>query len=235
VDITVVTAFVPIEEHPRSVADYELLGDKLMGIDHRVLSAKGDVQHCWLYHYLLKEYKKHPVTVSIADNPKKNSLAYHIVQAQKTEWLEIALYADPFADVLVWIDYGIFHIPGVTKEIIDDFLDRAAHERAIAIPGCWQKDHPYNDSFPHWRFCGGVMVVPRKFVEPFNRAMKAEYIRWLDETRNISWEVNTLSRLEQQDPDFPVWWYQADHDASLFTNYRATQPAGGRQANFIWQ
>jgi hypothetical protein len=230
--ISVVTAFVPISGHPRSEAEYEFLGSKLQAIKHRVLSAKGDIEHCWLYNYLKNEYSLDPseFSYSVADNPQKNSLAYHIVQAQKTEWLEIATYADPFADVFVWIDYGIFHVPGVTGQIIDAFLERADSEQAIAIPGCWQKNqHPYDDNWPCWRFCGGVMIVPRKWVEPFNIAMKREYMRWLDETKNISWEVNALARLERRDPDFPVWWYQADHDQTLFTNYQATESADGFQ------
>src|SRR5215831_530930 len=226
--ITVVSAFIPIPDHPRSELEYDTLGKKLLGIEHRVMFAKGDVQHCWLHEHLETEYglDTSRFSYSIADNPRKNSLSYHIIQAQKTEWLEIALYVDPFADVFVWIDYGIFHVPGVTAEIIDAFLDRAESEQAIAIPGCWQKgQNPYDDNWPHWRFCGGVMVVPRKFISAFNFAMKLEYKRWLKETGNISWEVNTLTRLERRDPEFPVWHYFADHDKTLFTNYRATESA----------
>jgi hypothetical protein len=222
--ITVVSAFVPIPNHPRSEQEYDQLGKRLTGINHRILFAKGDLEHCWLYQHV--HAQSNGFTWSVADNPQKNSLAYHIIQAQKTEWLEIASFADPFSDVFVWIDYGIFHVPGVTKEIIDAFLDRADSEQAIAIPGCWQKDQfPYDDNQPCWRFCGGVMVVPRRFVGSFNFAMKREYKRWLEKTGNISWEVNTLARLEQEDQDFPVWWYAADHDSTLFRNYRGTQNA----------
>lgn len=227
--ITAVTAFVPISGHPRSEAEYRALGHRLLAVKHRVLSADGDLEHCWLDTYLRRNDLD--VTHSVADNPQKNSLAYHIIQAQKTEWLEVASFVDPLSDVFVWIDYGIFHVPGVTAAIIDSFLERADSEQAIAIPGCWQKDqHPYDDEWPYWRFCGGVMVVPRRLIEPFNHAMKREYIRWLAETGNISWEVNTLARLEQQDPEFPVWWYQADHDQTMFTNYRATEHADGVKA-----
>ena len=74
-------------------------------------------------------------THSVADNPKKNSLAYHIVQAQKTEWLVCGAMVDPMADVFFWIDYGIFHVPGVTSHIIREFLKRANNEQTIAIPG----------------------------------------------------------------------------------------------------
>jgi len=223
--ITAVSAFIPIPGHPRTEKEYDVLGKKLFKCQGRVLFAKGDLEHCWLYTHLKEEYDldTSKFSYSIADNPQKNSLGYHIVQAQKTEFLEIATFVDPQSDVFVWIDYGIFHVPGVTTEIIDAFLERADSEIAITIPGCWQKnEREYDDNWPHWRFCGGVMVVPRGYVCKFNHAMKEEYKRWLKETGNISWEVNTLARMEQRDKDFPVWWYKADHDKTIFTNYKAT-------------
>jgi hypothetical protein len=222
--ITAVSAYVPIPDHPRSEQEFDALGEQLLGLKHRMLLAKGDLNKCWLYQYLLDTFPpEHVITHSVSDNPKKNSLAYHIVQAQKTEWLETATHVDTSSDVFVWIDYGILHVPGVTVEIIDAFLDRADSERAIAIPGCWTSNYQYDDAHPCWRFCGGVMVVPRKFVESFNVAMKSEYIGWLQKTNNISWEVNVLARLEKNIPNFPVWHYMADHNKTMFTNYRATE------------
>jgi hypothetical protein len=224
--ITVVTAFVPIPDHPRSEEEYHALGARLLTLDH-VLYAEGELDKCWLFNYLDDRYGFEPgcFTHSVAENPDKNSLAYHIVQAQKTEWLVAAAMVDPTADVFVWIDYGIFHIPGVTSLIIEDFLRRADSEQAISIPGCWGENYVYDDGHPCWRFCGGVMVVPRNYVDRLNVAMQREYIRWLTLTRNISWEVNTLARVERHNPELPIWWYKADHDKTLFTNYMATENA----------
>jgi hypothetical protein len=204
-------------------SDYDRLGQQLIDINERVLFAKGSIEHCWLYDYLSSNYDPHEITYSAGDNPQKNSLAYHIVQAQKTEWLACASYVEPSADVLVWIDYGIFHIPGVTAAIIDDFVRRTASEQAIAIPGCWEKDqYPYDDLWPCWRFCGGCFIVPRRYVEPFNEAMKREYKRWIAETKNVSWDVNTLARLEKQEL-LPIWWYgPCDHNETMFTLYKSS-------------
>jgi hypothetical protein len=225
--ITAISAYVPIPDHPRSEQEFDALGQQLLGLEHRMLLVKGDLDKCWLYQYLVGTFPpEHVITHSISDNPKKNSLAYHIVQAQKTEWLEVVAYVDPVSDVFVWIDYGIMHVPGVTVEIIDAFLDRADSEQAIAIPGCWTRNYRYDDEHPCWRFCGGVMVVPRKFVGPLNEAMKAEYMDWIRKTNNISWEVNALARLENNDPEFPVWWYgPCDHNATMFTMYKRTEDA----------
>ena len=229
--ITAVTAFIDIPNHPRSAQEYHKFGQRLLNIDIPLLfCTDGELHRCWLWHYLLSKSKG--FTWSEADNPKKNSLAYHCVQAQKTELLVAASIIDPTADVFVWIDYGVFHVPGVTEEIIQNFLVRASNERVISIPGCWGEDEfIYDDNQPCWRFCGGVMVVPRAYVEKLNDAMKHEYIRWLNLTGNISWEVNTLARVERLVPDLPIWWYRADHNASMFQNYRATEDADGKQAS----
>jgi hypothetical protein len=217
-----VTAFVPIPDHPRSESDYHALGRQLLDLDIPLLFMEDRIENCWLYNFFL--LRGTSFTWSQADNPKKNSAAYHMVQAEKTQWLVSAALERPYIDVFVWIDYGIMHIPGMTGDIIREFLQRAANEQAIAIPGCWGKgEHKYNDEFPYWRFAGGLMTVPRRYVIPLNLAMKREYIRWFNETGNVSFDVNTLARVEEREPDLPIWHYVADHNASMFTNYRATE------------
>jgi hypothetical protein len=232
--ITVVTAFVPIPDHPRSAEEFHKLAEPLLMMSDRIslLLAEGDLNKCWLYEYLYAHYDDpSEFSHSIADNPQKNSLAYHVVQAQKTEWLVTAAMVDPTADVFVWIDYGIFHVPGVTGRIIEEFLQRAENERTIAFPGCWEKGtFKYDDAWPCWRWCGGTIIVPREYVDRLNTAMKHEYIRWLNETGNISWEVNTLARVEHLEPDLPFWFYKADHNASMFTNFQRGEDADGKQA-----
>lgn len=229
--ITAVTAYVPIPDHPRSVEDYQRLAGPLLDMADRIplMAADGDLEHCWLYRHLLNRYDMDPAKFShsVSDNPRKNSLAYHIVQAQKIEWLVAAAQIDPMADVFCWIDYGIFHVPGVTSKIISDFIKRADNEQIITIPGCWGTDYVYDDAHPCWRFCGGLIIVPRVYLDRLDQAVKREYIRWLELTHNVSWETNTLARVEQLYPNLPIWWYRADHDQTIFTNYTATENADG--------
>jgi hypothetical protein len=227
--IAVVTAFVPIAGHPRPPSEYHRLALALADLGVPVLAPVEPVlEQCWLYQHLLKEYDldSSRFTYSTADNPDKNSLAYHIVQAQKSEFmLEVADGCPLPVDVYVWLDYGIFHVPGVTVEVVRDFLARVEGERAIAIPGCWGSDYEYDDDWPCWRFCGGVMVVPKEYLYVFATTMRYEYIEWLDRHRNVSWEVNTLARVERN-WHLPLWWYgPCDHDASMFTKYRQTERA----------
>jgi hypothetical protein len=243
--IQAVTTYVPIPGHPRPAQQYKELGDRL----EARLEAGGlplwrldcELEQCWLWQYL----QKHPgnYTHSVADNPQKNSLAYHCVQAQKSEW--IATAADRLAaqdwqpkegmlpEVIVWLDSGILGVPGVSGKAIGKFLERAQYEQAVALPGCWNADYEYDDRYPMWRWCGGVWVVPGKYAHQLDAEMKTEYKRHLRETNNLSWEVNTLSRLERRGTSLPLQHYRANHDSSMFSNYRATEHADGRKTQVV--
>jgi hypothetical protein len=72
-------------------------------------------------------------------------------------------------------------------------------------------------------------VVPRAYVFSLDAAMKREYVRWLRRNKHVTWEVNVLARVEQREPDLPFWWYKADHDSSIFTNYLSPEFADGRR------
>jgi hypothetical protein len=218
---------VPIPDHPRSVEEYRELGQRLIDCDIPVLFSTRTLQECWLTKYL--DWRGYPCTHAVGDNPAKNSLAYHVVQANKTEWLVETLTIAPDADVLVWIDFGIFHVPGVTNGIVESFVRRVEGERAIVVPGCWDKNPKHADNRPNWRFCGGVMVVPREYVILLDHAIKREYIRRLTESNFVTWEVNVLAAVEQCNSDLPIWWYKADHDSTIFTNYRSSQSADSPQ------
>jgi hypothetical protein len=233
--IVAVTGFVPIPGHPRPEAEYRALGARLhMAIgasSHPLIKLEGEVSDCWLWDYLCMNPDLDGFDHAVADNPRKNSVQYHIVMAQKIECL--VQVAERFAlsshDVACWIDFGIFHIPGVTEQIVRDFLRRAENERAIAIPGCWDKQRNHDDRQPNWRFCGGVVVVPCRYVRKLDSAVKTEYMRCLKEDKLLTWEVNILARVEQRCPDLPIWWFRANHDSSIFTSYQTTEDDNGRE------
>jgi hypothetical protein len=216
--VKVVTGFVPLVDHPRSAKEYETLGKRLLHMDIPLICAFQELTETWLYKFLLWN-GDNTYTHSISDNPKKNTVGYHVVQHQKFEWLVQAAYRDP-ADVFVWIDYGIFHVPGVTEQVILDFLAKVEGEKAISIPGCWTRGYRdlTDDTHPNWRFCGGVMIVPKQHLLSFECVSKAAAMQWILDTKNVSWEVNTLARLEETSR-LPIWHYHADHNETMFTNY----------------
>jgi len=217
--VAVVTGYAQIPDFPRSPEEYECLGLKLSDLRAAPVQVfRSALEDCWLYEHVRDRHVDH----AVADNPKKNSLAYHVVQHQKTAWLVSALATNPLADILVWIDYGIFHVPGVTADVIDDFLRRIVARHEIAIPGCYASACASID-WPDWRFCGGLFVVPRELVCPFHEAVREVTLERLATTGRVTWEVNDWAEVEHRKL-VPIRWYKADHNATLFTNYEAEKP-----------
>jgi len=216
--IKIVTGYVPIQGHPRSAKEYGELGENLFGALHGNFSVHPfyeTVQETWLCKLIQKSGID--VTHSAGDNSAKNSLAYHCVQHQKFAWLLKAAIADPNPDTFVWMDYGIGHVPGVIPAVVNDFM-AAVKPNDFAIPGCWAREGlMINDYFPCWRFCGGLMVVPRVKVHKLYKIMKITVSRYIEKTHNVTWEVNSLARAEPNLP--PIRWYLADHNETMFTNY----------------
>lgn len=208
-----VTGYVPIPDHPRTAAEYGELGERLGGAPVPKKAFYMRVEDTWLHKYI-KTLKWMPA-VSQHDNPEKNSLAYHCVNHQKTSWLVQAADEDPDADVLVWVDYGIFRLPGVTNQAIYEFMERV-DDRAIYAPGCWDQA-PIESVGPCWRFCGSVLAVPRRYVDQLDYAVRVAARQHVAKTHNVEWEVNTWARVEAAHK-LPFHWYKADHNVSMFTD-----------------
>lgn len=213
----IVTGYVPIVGHPRSAKEYGTLGEEIFAhlAYDTVIPFYDKIENTWLYKMVQK--RGLPVGHSVADNPAKNTLAYHYVNHQKFSWLLKAAAMDK-ADTFVWIDYGIGHVPGVTAAVIDEFMAEV-RPNDFAIPGCWPDVCNVDDAYPCWRFCGGVMVVPRQMLLPLYLGIVQTVKNRIAETGNVSWEVNTLARLEPNMVRKPRW-YLADHDSSIFENYK---------------
>ena len=209
-----VTAYTPIPGHPRTAKEYGELGDKLGGVPVRKCAFYDPPGELWLTKYVAKLPFK--PAVSRGDNAEKNTLLYHAVNHNKSTWLVQAANKYPDADVLVWVDYGIFHLPGVTSQAIYEFMEKV-DDKAIYAPGCWDKPQVIEAAYPCWRFAGSVLAVPRKLVDSFDFAVRVAARKHISSTKNIEWEVNTWSRVEAQNK-LPIRWYKADHDVSLFNN-----------------
>lgn len=212
--VKLVTAYVPIPGHPRGPEEYGALGEKLGGVPVPKKCFYQPLTACWMHKYIEKlPFKPRP---SEGDNPAKNTMMYHVVNHEKLTWLRQAADEDPDADVLVWVDYGIFHQPGVCNEAIYAFFQKL-DDKAIYAPGCWPKG-VVEASVINWRFCGSVLAVPRKMIERMDFEARVAARKHISSTKNVEWEVNTWARLEQS-TRLPIHWYKADHDVSQFTNF----------------
>jgi hypothetical protein len=217
-----VTGYIPIQGHPRTAAEYGELGElfaKISG-DFYVQPFYETIGETWLAKTI--QNSGVDVSHSVADNPKKNTLAYHCVQHQKFGWLVKAAVANPLAEIFVWMDYGIAHVPGVTVDVVNAFMADVRPDD-FAIPGCWPRDGlMISDHWPCWRFCGGLIVIPKRLVWPVYKGIKKQVETHIKATGNVEWEVNTLARAEPSLP--PIRWYQADHDETMFENYKKGLP-----------
>jgi hypothetical protein len=209
-----VTGYVPIPGHPRTAAEYGELGERLSGVPVQKKAFYMHPKDLWLSKYIAS--MPYVPRSSEHDNPAKNTLMYHCVNHQKTSWLVQAADEDPDADVLVWVDYGVFRLPGVTNQAIYEFMERV-DDKAIYAPGCWDKPTAIESAYPCWRFCGSVLAVPRKLVDQLDFACRVVARKHISSTKNVEFEVNTWARVEQKSK-LPFHWYKADHNGSMFTD-----------------
>ena len=217
--VKVVTAFTEVPSHPRKIEEYVELGNRLKSaLGTRPIQAfYYDIQDLWLTKWLQSlPPQEPPLKWAAYDNPAKNSLEWHCVQHNKVQWLADAVNMDQDADSFVWIDYGLMGLPGMNGDYLTSFLDKIV-KQDFAIPGCWPIGE-IPDNEPCWRFCGGVLIVPRQDVPNLLKAFKAVTRTYIRLKKMVSFEVNMLALVEQVHiPN--LRWYLADHNASIIANY----------------
>lgn len=217
----VITGYVPIEGHPRGPDEYGRLGERLGTAIAPVAPLKAYytlLPNCWFWKVIWEHGKT--ITHAQYNNPEKNTIAYHAVNHQKTEFLAEAARTFKDVETFIWIDYGILSVPGVTTEVLQNFVQSVQDPKGIIIPGCWdERPDQINDQEPCWRFCGGVLVVPSQYAEGFDKDFKDATRRAFWRTGHVTFEVNDLARLEKQFKQ-PMLWYKADHNETMFTNYK---------------
>lgn len=204
----VVTGYVPLPCTHRSQDDYRSFGCRLQAVcDVPTVTFTASLESCWMYRDLV--WRGYDV-----QRGGKDTLAYFCVQHEKTQWLAAAERALPDSP-LIWIDYGILHLPGVTAKHVEQLVAavRANPPKVITSPSCGQQE--LIDGVINWTFCGGVLIVPATLARWFHLECMAEQRR-----HQPTWEVNTWARLAKAHPE-RFAFYAADHNATMFTGYAA--------------
>jgi hypothetical protein len=104
------------------------------------------------------------------------------------------------------------------------FLDRmqrlsesySLYPNQVLIPGCIKREKiNFSNmfSFPIWRFCGGLYVVPASCVETLHKYHMDELER-CKALNSLTWEVNLFAAIERDHPEL-FSWYCADHNDSI--------------------
>jgi hypothetical protein len=232
---TLVTGYVRLNNANRSHARYLELGRRLIGLGlptvayydghagellptPRTKVKPASLDGCWMAAAAAE-------SLPPPGSPMKDTTAYCAVQHQKTEWIAAAAGA---GDVLVWVDFGIFHLPcRLTDAHVRGMFAavEAAPPDRITLPGIWpMRGRPMvNFLAPAWYVAGGVAVVPAHLATWFHETVVKYATLQMDASGRTTWEVNTWSAIVRDHPDrFAV--YAADHDQTLFTNYGGPPP-----------
>jgi glycosyltransferase involved in cell wall biosynthesis len=153
----------------------------------------------------------------------KDTLDYHALQHQKTTWLA-KVAAETDADVVVWIDFGIFHLPNVDENVLNRFFRHISARTGtrghpVEMAGCWpQGKFEIQSDKPYWRFCGGVIVCRKDVASSLDESVKTAFSTCLSTNNLCMWEVNTWALAETLGL-IQVRQYHADHNETMFTNY----------------
>jgi glycosyltransferase involved in cell wall biosynthesis len=152
-------------------------------------------------------------------NPEKDSLAFLQVMNSKPELLKRASQIEK-ADAYVWFDFGILKI----SKHYDAFISRMSrfaeslqvYPNKIIYPGCIEKERINFSNmftFPIWRFCGGIIIVPATCLDEFVN-MHSQQLEICKNMDCLTWEVNLYAAMESENPDlFQI--YMADHNDTI--------------------
>jgi glycosyltransferase involved in cell wall biosynthesis len=152
-------------------------------------------------------------------NPEKDNLPFLSLMNAKTEFIKRAAEKFP-AEAYVWFDAGILKI----SRHHDRFVERMGkfyesykmYPNKIIIPGCINREKinfSQMFSFPIWRFCGGLFIVPYSCAENFYD-LHREQLEICKSLDSLTWEVNLFAAIERDHPEL-FQWYAADHNDTI--------------------
>ena len=127
-----VTGYLRLDLPNRSHEEYERLGGRLLAASDGVADLR------WYYGGCIEAFWHWQLSAGAVlpeGNPAKDTRAFHAVQHEKTAWVADAAEQTD-ADVLVWMDYGLLHVDGITEETVAAFLARAATDAPRRGPAC---------------------------------------------------------------------------------------------------
>ena len=208
-----VTGYIRLNLPNRQHAEYERLGGELVaaaeGGGHQVMLGGGAVDDCW--HWSLSEGATLPL-----GNPDKDTREFHAVQHQKTSWV-VDASEQTSADILVWMDYGLLHVPGITSGMVSQFLDRAARESPrdrLGMASIWGAPTRQPDwRSVEWWCAGGVFTVPRSVAFAWHDAVVDRAIA-MRAAGHVTWEVNTWAAVWARCNNVVLPW-RCDHNETI--------------------
>ena len=149
--------------------------------------------------------------------PQKDILPYHALINSKVEFLQLAAQLMPSFSKYAWIDGNIFKVFDndiAATQAIEKLPTYSFPSRIIlpsgTSPPLRPKQYPENI---HWRFLGGLFIVPAEVLNSFARRYH-EIVDDLLRSHRITWEVNIMAMMEAERPELFLA-YPADHNITM--------------------
>jgi len=154
-------------------------------------------------------------------NVVKDTQEFLALMNTKIEFIYKATQIMPSDETYIWIDFGILKIINDRAAFINKL--RIANERVfdkITIPGCWSYGCNLKYDNVNWRFCGGVCIIPNKFVNDFFQKSKESLTEICSlPNKKLTWETNVWYMIELAGAHEYIDWYSADHNDTILKDF----------------
>jgi hypothetical protein len=224
----IVTCFYDIYNKPENFTKYFDLFYKIgnSGIPIILFTAPNLVEHFKVFSSVnvigldLKSFELYNLCMAYNGElpnircPKKDTKEFLSLMNSK---IEFVLKASEISDndTFVWVDFGILKIINNIENFINKLklINEKKFEK-ITIPGCWKKGHAFSVNKVNWRFCGGILIIPKKYIQSFYDYSKItidEFCSLPD--LKLTWETNIWNIIEERYfKNDEIHWYSANHD-----------------------
>jgi hypothetical protein len=183
-----------------------------------------ELKDTWTYQ-LCDEAEKiigEPLSLPNTRNSEKDTREYIILMNTKTEYLKMAIEANPWSSThFAWIDFNIYHIFQGREQYIYEYLksmsQRTMNPYFLTLPGCWNKDHVHEEFLTNdicWRFCGGFFIGSANRCLEFHKYYQNYFLDFLINKKKLIWEVNFWAYVELKH-SLSVIWYPGDHNQTI--------------------
>lgn len=174
----------------------------------------------WKYKDEISKIEIHP------NNTSKDTHAYHMLIANKTEFIRMAIELNPFnTDTFGWCDFGVFHLSRDDDDFsksIKECFEKPIPISKIRLPGIWDFPPFENcsslriDKEPYWFFCGGLFFGYKDTLLKFDLLCKSMMLLLIANDK-ITFEVNIWFAIYSRYPEL-FDRYGATHSVLMFKN-----------------
>ncbi len=152
----------------------------------------------------------------------KDSKKFMILMNQKIEYLNRAIELNPWkTDYFAWMDFNLNHVfkNEDTPKKLYNLNQQVFNKKFICIPGCWNKGHNIDSlaTKVNWRFSGGFILGDKESLIHFWKIQLELLPSFIQEYKNIVWEVNFWCWLEYYH-NLNIEWCYGNHDDSMILN-----------------